>query len=262
MAIVAAKAENTFWVKTGVLGSKNGRLKRVKTNHQCWEWIPEKFEYSIQLLSGKTLHHRKPPEVALLISQGRTLRPQESIHHLCENKRCCNPEHLCIKEDRTDADRFWEKVDKTPGFGPDGDCWRWAGWITNYGYGQFYLSRKLAVGSERVKRAHVYSWELANGPVPEGMCICHRCDIRTCVNPAHLWMGSKTENNQDRHKKGRTKNGVSKGSANGSAKLTEEDVKYIRTLEGVQSQREIARHYGVSGVLIGKIIRKELWTHI
>lgn len=81
-------------------------------------------------------------------------------------------------------------------------CWIWKGFCdSRYGYG--YIRNE---GSTKRLYAHRVSYELYNGPIPEGLCICHKCDIRECVNPNHLFLGTITDNNRDMCKKKRDKN--------------------------------------------------------
>ena len=94
-------------------------------------------------------------------------------------------------------DRFWAKVDKT------GDCWLWTASVfrERYGYGKFQAGENRA--NTRVVYAHRYSWELVNGPVPDGLFVCHHCDNPPCVNPAHLFVGTHQDNVDDMMSKGR-----------------------------------------------------------
>ncbi|RPJ19493.1 MAG: HNH endonuclease, partial [Planctomycetaceae bacterium] len=115
------------------------------------------------------------------------------------------------------AERFWEKVRKTDG------CWEWTAFLV-HGYGQFQRSR--AIGPQR---AHRVSWELHNGPIPAGMCVCHRCDNRRCVRPDHLFLGTYADNSADMIRKGRARKGSRPGQANHMSKLTDADVARIRT---------------------------------
>lgn len=85
--------------------------------------------------------------------------------------------------------RFWAKVTKTE------TCWLWAG-AKAAGYGVIRRSRRSI-------KAHRYTWELTNGPIPDGLFACHTCDVRACVNPAHLFLGTNGDNQRDSVAKGR-----------------------------------------------------------
>lgn len=151
--------------------------------------------------------------------------------------------------------RFWAKVDKR---GLD-ECWLWTATRTRKGYGQFRVGSKL-------QHAHRVSWELANGPIPEGTgfhgtCVCHRCDVPLCVNPAHLFLGSCAENLADMRAKGRANHAV--GEAIGCAKLTAADVMEIRRLKKTGlSEAKLGARFGVSSSAVHRIVSGNGWSHV
>ncbi len=132
---------------------------------------------------------------------------------------------------------------------PNSGCWLWTDATFPNGYGRFKVDGKSL-------KAHRVSYELHNGLIPEGLHVCHTCDVRVCVNPDHLWLGTNQDNVNDRDAKGRQ----SKGSANGQAKLTEEQVWELYHSE--DTQREIAAQYGVSPAQVSRIKRKKGWRHL
>jgi hypothetical protein len=141
---------------------------------------------------------------------------------------------------------FWRKTVKTP------ECWVWIGCVDRDGYGQ------IGVNYRQVK-AHRFSWELHHSTIPEGLCVCHRCDNRSCVNPEHLFLGTNQENTMDKVAKGRQQ----RGSANGTAKLTEEKVVEIRRLIAAgKPQTHIARQYGVTPGNVCSIHHGRSWGHV
>ena len=78
-------------------------------------------------------------------------------------------------------------------------CLIWSGALTNNGYGQTSWHRRMA-------GAHRLAWQMIFGPIPPGLCIMHVCDVRACVNPAHLRLGTFGDNNRDTVAKGRHRN--------------------------------------------------------
>lgn len=92
--------------------------------------------------------------------------------------------------------RFWSKVNKNGPIHPIvGQCWVWIG-ACNKNYGNIKINKKF-------NYSHRVSWELHNGPIPNGMCVLHHCDNSLCVNPKHLFLGTKYDNTHDCINKGR-----------------------------------------------------------
>lgn len=151
--------------------------------------------------------------------------------------------------------RFWNRTDRT------GDCWLWTGPVMKNGYGQTARHYRRIL-------THRYAYELAHGPIPEGMCVCHTCDIRRCINPNHLFLGTVADNNRDMRAKGRSGWQVNpdcraRGSQHGRAKLTESDVLAIRDLVQAGNRRvEVAAQFNVSIPLVHKIMSREIWKHV
>lgn len=139
----------------------------------------------------------------------------------------------------------------------DNDCWEWL--ASKHGtyreYGVF------SVNGHRTG-AHRYSWELHNGPIPEGLDVLHRCDNPGCVNPAHLWLGTHAENMIDKANKGRVVIEPLRGSNHPLSKLTPEKVIRMRSLKGIMTHREMSREFGVSTCVVSRIINRLMWKHI
>lgn len=151
--------------------------------------------------------------------------------------------------------RFWAKVRKSSG------CWEWTASTDTGGYGHFRIGSAVN-GTSRMVKAHRFSWSLTRGKIPKGWSVLHKCDNTLCVRPGHLFLGTQTDNMQDRKAKQRGNHPV--GSRHGRAKLTEADVLAIReryaSLNWTQVQ--LAAEYGVSQPLIGHIVRRVTWRHI
>jgi HNH endonuclease len=104
--------------------------------------------------------------------------------------------------------------------------------------------------------AHRVSWEIHFGPIPDGMCVLHKCDVPNCINPRHLFLGTKMDNAKDMIKKGRQK----KGALLPQAKLNEESVLEIRN--STQTQKELAKKFGVSQTAISFAKNRLRWSHV
>lgn len=134
---------------------------------------------------------------------------------------------------------------------PD-ECWPWMGRRLPNGYGELSASGK---GGKHL-RAHRVAWELKHGPIPEGLCVLHKCDNRPCCNPAHLFLGTRTDNSDDKVKKGRQ----ARGQRVGSAKLSAVQVSEIRAAAaGGERVGAIARRYGVCHQNVSMIVRRKRW---
>lgn len=140
------------------------------------------------------------------------------------------------------ADRFWAKVKRADG------CWLWSGATTD-GYGHI-----RSAGRGRALLAHRVMWEMAHGPIPNGLCVLHGCDVRRCVRPGHLFLGTKADNSWDAATKGRV----------AGTRLTALAVRAIRGLyaTGGYSQQEIGLLYGVCQTEIGNVVRRKRWRHV
>jgi hypothetical protein len=175
----------------------------------------------------------------------KEFRSRRTTHTYCSRKcgRLAQPI-------RSPEERFWEKVDRK---GPN-ECWLWTAGALSAGYGSFHYNGTF-IG------AHRFAWIVTNGPIPEGLFVCHRCDNPPCVNPAHLFIGSAADNIGDKVKKGRQSHARVLGERHGMAKLTESDVRAIRVAQGL-TQRQIAALYGVTHKVIGLVRNRLAWTHV
>ena len=122
------------------------------------------------------------------------------------------------------------------------------------GYGRINKDGKLVF-------IHREVWVESNGDIPEGMCICHKCDNPSCLNIEHLFIGTHDDNMADKREKGRC--AKLKGSSNGASKLNEDQVIDIkRRLKDGQSKASIGRLYGVTDSNIRLIAQGKKWKHV
>lgn len=129
-------------------------------------------------------------------------------------------------------------------------CWIWTAAVTQRGYGRFGFKYKAV-------RAHRFSYEIYVGEIPEGMNVCHSCDIPECVNPNHLFLGTHTDNMVDMMHKGRQNFSFKNGEQHVNSKLTWDEVRAIRASKN--TQMEIAKEYNVSLSAINAIKTNKTW---
>lgn len=150
---------------------------------------------------------------------------------------------------RPALDRFMSKVVWN---GDEDECWEWQGSCDTKGYGEFWADG-------RVIGAHRFAWQLFNGSIPDGLFVCHTCDVPRCVNPAHLWLGTAAENSADMVNKGR----MPRGENRHNAKLTPADVRLIRERASAGwTASELARILGVNRRPVEAVLLGETWGHV
>lgn len=145
-------------------------------------------------------------------------------------------------------ERFESQINKI-----EGSCWLWTGEIATHGGGV------LRIGGQ-ILSAYRISYEIYMGEIPKDMCVCHTCDVRSCVNPEHLWIGTHAENMADAAKKNR----MHPGEQSAQSKLKNEQVIEIVNLykTGNYSQQQIAEMFGVEHTIISGIITGKNWKHL
>ena len=137
-------------------------------------------------------------------------------------------------------------------------CWIWTASLTPKGYGQFRYK-----GTTR--RAHRVVWELLVGKIPDGLWVLHTCDVKNCVNPDHLFLGTPLDNMRDMIEKGRDCHEAPQwGESHWDSKLTESEVLEIRSFYSIGNYRhkDLAEMFNISKETIGNIVRRETWRHI
>ena|SRR5688500_3393173 len=137
---------------------------------------------------------------------------------------------------------FWVNIDKNA----NGGCWHWMGRVQRGGYGEFCLNGKNQL-------THRLSYTLTYGEIPDGKIICHKCDVRICCNPDHLFVGTASDNKIDCLVKGH----------HSQAKLNPDKVREIRVkrLKGT-STRVLAKEFNISRRTIKDILKGTRWAHV
>lgn len=146
--------------------------------------------------------------------------------------------------------RFWSKVEKTP------TCWLWKGTLGSDGYGIFWVRKNCSVGAHRFSLL-----TLKKMPLESSRKVLHKCDVRLCVNPSHLFLGSPADNVADMVSKGRNVRGVMCAT---SKLLKDSQAVQIRLLysRGGKSISQLAKMYETSNRSIRAILKGERWRHV
>lgn len=153
-----------------------------------------------------------------------------------------------MKKNKSLEERFWEKIKKSD------RCWEWTAAKTADGYG------RIGDGNGKNLKSNRASWLLSFGPIPDGMCVCHKCDNRLCVRPDHLFLGTQQDNVADMIKKNR----LARGESRGMSWLKEPQIREIRRIyaEGKLTQTEIAALVGTTSDNISRIVNGRRWSHV
>lgn len=149
------------------------------------------------------------------------------------------------------AERLDRHLDKS------GECWVWQGCRIDGKYGR--------ISKDGVRLyTHRVAWELANGPIPEGMFVLHSCDNPPCCRPVHLHLGTQLDNMRERDERGRNGGYKCRGERSVKAKLTREQVLEIRARRDTEriSYSRLGKEYGVGTETIAHIIQRRTWRHI
>lgn len=149
---------------------------------------------------------------------------------------------------------------------PNSGCVLWFGFTNAKGYGVMRIAGKL-------HKVHRVAWTLRHGKIPAGLHVCHRCDVRCCVNTDHLFLGTAADNNADMAAKGRAKSPPEslrfggagdarrrRGEEHERAKLSEADVREIRASS--ETTRALAGKYGVAQSTMQSAKDRNSWAHV
>lgn len=178
---------------------------------------------------------------------------------------------------KTPNEKLQYGVNKEPGQGPHGECWEWkfskrgSGTRVGGGYGRFTIGAT-------VYSAHRLTWELANGPIPEGLKVLHHCDNPPCCRLEHLFLGTDGDNVRDKFAKGRGGIGdshwtkqrpellghITRGEAQHSSKMTEDKVREMRQLwdAKILDSYQLGEKFGIRQSSAYKICSRQSWKHV
>lgn len=170
---------------------------------------------------------------------------------------------VSIRTSRIPIERFMSHVKKGSG------CWMWMGGCARR-YGKIWWGGRL-------ESAHRVSFTIHIGPIPDGLNVLHKCDVRGCVNPEHLFLGTQSDNLRDMVQKGRNfflagddhpfrrdVTLVARGERASKSKLTEKQVLDIRKLSssGAATRSQLSQMFGVTPRSICDVLNRKSWTHV
>lgn len=211
----------------------------------CWPWRRYTDRYGMPRFV-KTINGTVSARLVYFERSNGPVPANCEVVQTCNNRLCINPSHLVV---RTATESFWLRVDK---HAPNG-CWEWQSTMNDRGYGVLRFQGLKGM-------AHRVAFELTNGPIPDGLCLLHRCDNPRCVNPAHLFLGTKGDNARDMVQKQRSLI----GERNHKAKITREQATEISRLyaTGKYPQQRIAAQFGIGQGQVSKIVRRTEWHNL
>jgi len=141
----------------------------------------------------------------------------------------------------------------------DNDCWIYQGEIGRHGYGVVTIGQRRD-GDRRRVQAHRYFYESLRSAIPDGLFCCHKCDVRACVNPDHIFLGTQQDNISDMMAKGRNGLTGAKGERNGFAKIDAETAKLVKIAHG--TNKDVAERFGITPSSAQAIRSGRNWRHI
>ena len=229
----------------------------VRKTRGCWHWIGRvQGRGGVKEYGSFGKHNVR--RVSYEIAFGKPPKGMR-ISYECKNRLCVNPAHLILLgrdlstlkgRPKKGKFNFWDNVRKTRG------CWYWTGARSHHS-----RSKLHRYGRFGKNKAHRISYELKFGKIPKGMCVLHKCDNPPCVNPKHLFLGTRRDNAHDMIKKGRGARLV--GSKSPNAILNNKIVGKIRRKysSGIMP-KQISEELDVKLCTVHSVCYRKTWRHL